>query len=153
MTRLALAIYRFFTELLAGVFDWLRKPGAFIKVFAALCCVSFGISAGVAYDQHAKLLETRGQVLACKTDVEGLERELQTWEGRILAIKSEMEAADAEYRRQVEVARGIGLRLESDLEAERERARVFQQRYEGRPQECSAALELLDTTCKTLGGY
>lgn len=153
MLNILLSLWGLVTDWIAGVLQWLRRPGAWIKACAAVMTLVFTLSAFVAYDQHVKLEERNRQFLACKADVQGLETELATWETRINEIRLEMEAADAERERQVAAARAVGVQLESELEQARLDSQLFQKRYADRPLECSAALELLDTTCKNLEGY
>lgn len=153
MVKILLALWGLVTDWVAGVLTWLRKPGAWLKSVAFVLMLVFGLSAFVAYDQHVKLEAQRVQFVACQLDVVGLQAEVATWESRIKEIRDEMEAADAERERQVAAARAVGVELQSELERARVEAQVFQKRYAERPQECSAALELLNTTCKTLEGY
>lgn len=148
-----LAFYRFIVAAVVQFFDWLRKPGSKLKMLCGVLALACSVGAIDAFDQRNTVEQLRGQNLACKADVEGLRQELNTWSSRIDEVREEMEAADAEYQRQVAAARAIGLELAAEAEQARREAEVFQKRYESRPQECSAALELLDTTCKTLEGY
>lgn len=136
---------------------WLRKPGSLLKLlcgFLAFLSLSAGIAAYSA-EQRARDLGNRIVVITnqCDTDKELLQRDVQDRDLRLAQIADNLRA-EAEKLKALRAESAAALAgLANDLAKAETDAQAWLLRYEKRPNQCQAALEVLDVACADQEGY
>lgn len=155
--RLVKAIGGFFIDAARWFFEWLRKPGSWVKVLLAGLALWAAIASLTAYQKGQKIIVITN-----------------TYETKIAAKDlriGELVSATEAYRKQEQdfarIARKNTERLDAarklsvdalaevaTLQAQAEASSAgWRREYGKRPDTCKAALEALDTACPALEGY
>lgn len=136
---------------------WLGKPGSLLKLlcgFLAFCSLTAGIAAYSA-EQRARELGSRIVVITneCSSAKEMLQRDVNDRDERLAKVAENLRAEAAKLaalRHEAAVALGA---MEAKQIEVRQQAEKWRLRYEKRPNECQAALEVLDVACAGQEGY
>jgi len=136
---------------------WLKKPGSLLKLMCAglaFCSLTAGMT---AYSKEQRIRELGNKIVViqtqCDADRGRLEHDVRTRDQRLAQIADSLRAeADKLKALKAESAAAIDQLAVQAAAAERA-AGLWRQRYEKRPDTCSAALEVLDTACADLEGY
>lgn len=136
---------------------WLKKPGSLLKLTCAglaFCSLTAGMT---AYTKEQRIRDLGSRIVfiqaQCDTDKGRLELDVRTRDQRLAQVAESLRAEAAKLAAlKAESAETLG-QLAVQQAAAQQQARLWQQRYEKRPDTCSAALEVLDTACADLEGY
>lgn len=155
--RLVKAIGGFFIDAARWFFEWLRKPGSWIKLVIGALALWAAIASLNAYQ--------KGQTIVVITKQH--ETELAAKDLRI----GELVTATEAYRKQEQDFARIARKNTERLDAARKQSEAalaeiatlqakaeassagWRREYAKRPDTCKAALEALDTACPAIGGY
>lgn len=153
MIKILLNAYLTVRDWIADGLKWLRLPGAKLKALCGVLSLVCIVGAFDAFEQRNIAATLRVDNVRCVGQVHMLEQDIEGWARSTAEIAAAL-AAEAEA---LVEAKARAKAAQNALVAEQERIdlerKVFEQRYKERPQECAAALQLLDAACESLGGY
>lgn len=140
-----------------AVMRWLKKPGSLLKLTCAALAFCSLTAAMTAYTKEQRIRDLGNRIVViqtqCDADRGRLELDVRTRDQRLAQIADSLRAeADKLKALKAESAAAIDQLAVQAAAAERA-AGLWRQRYEKRPDTCSAALEVLDTACADLEGY
>lgn len=140
-----------------GLMRWLNNPGSLLKLTCAglaFCSLTAGIT---AYTKEMRIRDLGARIVVietqCAADKGLLELDVRTRDQRLAQVAETLRAEAAKLAAlKNEAAVALGAMAAQQAEAQQQ-AQLWRQRYEKRPDTCSAALEVLDTACADLEGY
>jgi hypothetical protein len=152
-----MSAWLWFWELLRRGFDWLREPGNGLKAVCGMLAFACATASLVAFEREQRVLALRQelaeQVEECDLSIAELQAAVAERDRQLDTVARALEA-EAERLRQAKAENAAALAALGDRLAQAEqRARLWQQRYDGRPAGCTAAIAALDAACPTLKGY
>lgn len=147
-----------------GLLVWLRKPGSVLKSCCAVLAVVCAIAALSSYRQAQRVIVVTRQYAQCEADKKAVLDAALLKRAELESNVADKDAALREIARRLQAeadnlaklqARNLALRAETEAAtaAAARSAQAFQQQYDQRPVECSAALRAMAQACPTLGGY
>lgn len=151
------SIFTFFVDAARDFFEWMKQPGSKLKfvcgIFAMLF-MTFGLIAFVK-EQEVKRLNNLivSNEIECKLIIGKRDENIRSKDAALadIAAKLKVEQEKLEALRAVSAAE-IGV-LQAELEKQQMDESTWKERYNKRPTECRAALELLDSACPAMGDY
>lgn len=147
-----------------GFLQWLRRPGSILKSCCAVLAVICFFAALSSYRQGQQVIVVTRQYAQCEADRKAAADAALLQRAELESNVADKDAAlrDVATRLQAEAdkmaklqASNAALRAETQLAKAKadSSAKAFQQIYDQRPVECSAALKAMAQACPTLGGY
>lgn len=151
------SIFTFFVDAARDFFEWMKQPGSKLKfvcgIFAMLF-MTFGLIAFVK-EQEVKRLNNLivSNEIECKLTIGKRDENIRSKDAALadIAAKLKVEQEKLEALRAIS-AEEIGV-LQAELEKQQMDESTWKDRYNKRPTECRAALELLDSACPAMGDY
>ena len=151
------SIFTFFVDAARDFFEWMKQPGSKLKfvcgIFAMLF-MTFGLIAFVK-EQEVKRLNNLivSNEIECKLTIGKRDENIRSKDAALadIAAKLKVEQEKLEALREIS-AEEIGV-LQAELEKQQMDESTWKDRYNKRPTECRAALELLDSACPAMGDY
>lgn len=157
MIKLVTVLFGLAVDTFVDTIRWLRRPGSSLKVVCGVLAIVALVVGLRSYTRGIQVAELQNRIVVIQTECEATTTELQSdVEARDeklseIAAILRVEAAKLEEL-QAESAAALDDMAERLEEAERQ-GDDWRERYDGRPSDCAAALEVLDTTCPVLKGY
>lgn len=157
MIKLITVLFGLVVDMFVDTIRWLRRPGSNLKVVCGVLAIVALVGGLHSYTRGVKLAELRNRIVVIQTECAATTTELQSDVEARDAKLSEVAAilrieAEKLEELQAEAAAALDEMAERLEEAERQ-GDDWRERYDGRPIDCAAALEVLDTTCPVLKGY
>lgn len=151
------ALFVLVLDTIRDFFEWLRKPGAKLKVLVAVLAFVTAIAAMRAYEAEQRIVVITAN---CERDKGGLQ---DTIDARDLTI-TQKDAALAEITDKLEAeaeklkllqGRNAALAAENAKKAAaaEKSAEAFNREFDNKPPSCAAALEMMEAACPTLTDY
>lgn len=157
MIKLITVLFGLAVDTFVDTIRWLRRPGSSLKVVCGVLAIVALVVGLRSYTRGIQVAELQNRIVVIQTECEATTTELQSdVEARDeklskIAAILRVEAAKLEEL-QAESAAALDDMAERLEEAERQ-GDDWRERYDDRPVDCAAALEVLDATCPVLKGY
>ncbi len=136
---------------------WLKKPGSVVKVVCGVLAFGCLVAGIAAFEKEQRIKELSAQVIRIQLDWDAdaarLQGDVDERDKRLAdvakALRAEADKLEVLKAESAEALRSLAGRVEASEQA----AATWRERFEQRPDTCSAALELLDSACPDLKGY
>ncbi|AWD92433.1 hypothetical protein [Xanthomonas phage Carpasina] len=164
VVRIVGAVFGFLGDSAQSLRVWLRRPGSKMKALRMLGTVAFIITGLIAWRRGEVIADQQVQYINLKTRAEEADKKasadrqilLSQMSDRDKAISAFMAAADRQKELLDAATRASKDALRA-VEAEKKRAsasaKKYQSAFDDRPEECKAALSVMEKACPTLENY
>lgn len=155
--KVIVSIFTFFLDAARDFFEWMKQPGSKLKFICgifAMLFMTFGLIAFVK-EQEVQRLNTLivSNEVECKLIIAKRDENILSKDAALAEIAKKLKAEEEKLEAlRAASAAEIGI-LQSQLEKQQMDEQTWKERYNKRPNECRAALELLDSACPAMGDY
>jgi len=155
--KAVVAIFTFFVDAVRDFFEWMKQPGSKLKFVCGVFAMLFMTTGLIAFAKEQEVKRLNNLIvsndLECKITIGRRDENIRGKDTALADIakklKQEQDKQDS-LRRAAAIEIGV---LKSQHEKQQMDEQTWKERYNKRPTECRAALELLDSACPAMGDY
>lgn len=155
--KVAVSGFGFVAHTFVDFFTWLRRPCSKLKAVTAVLAVGCLIAGLNSYTNGIKVAELKNRIVFIVDEhefrVAELEGHIGERDARLDSIAETLRREMARIKEMEAATEAARAEMRNKALAAEEEARLWEERYNRRPESCRAAVEYLDTACADLEGY
>lgn len=151
------SIATFVIDTIRDFFEWMKRPGSKLKFVCGILAILFATFGLIAFEREQEVKRLNNLIISnelkCELIISERDANILGKDQALADISAKLQAEQDKLTAfRDESAREIGM-LRQEVERMQMEETSWKERYNNRPKECRAALELLDSACPAMEDY